>query len=521
MGFYSELTPRLALVSFLGSLGALSFGYDNGWWGIILGAPYFNDQFGHTVTTGPDGSTKISLSSTEQSCGSGLGTAGIMLGCMIAPYINNRWGRKMSFMVLAIIGIVGALVQSLSTIGRQIWVLIVGKVILNMSVGIASATVGVYLSECAPSSLRGVLMSNYNIVQNVGYVVAAATVFGVVLKTSIINWMLPIGLQFVLPIAILVSGPFLPESPRWLVSKGRIDEAVKVLRSLRVALPGEDLEAKVWAEVEEIKAAFEEMKALHEGVGVLELFRGANLRRTAIAVGLQCLQQAQGVGFVANYTTVLLLSLGISNVYVIVLVLYVVLLVTSLGAFYLPDKLGRRTLLLVGSASGAVWMGIIGAVSTVYKTPTGGAANLLVASLFLWISFFSNTWSPMPWTVAAEISSGPLREMTLALASFSGFGVGLIVTFVSPFIQETAGLGGKIAFIWMGFSVVSGVYAFFLVPELKGRSLEELDYMFEARIPTRKFNKFDSAVMMEEKRREHVKAEFEEEKQETELVEKV
>lgn len=105
------------------------------------------------------------LSATEQSAGTGLGTAGIMIGCMIAPWFNEKYGRKKSFILLAVIGTLGALIQALSTIGTKYWVLIAGKIILNISVGIASAVVGVYLTECAPASLRGTLMSNYNIIQ--------------------------------------------------------------------------------------------------------------------------------------------------------------------------------------------------------------------------------------------------------------------------------------------------------------------------------------------------------------------
>ncbi|KAJ4204165.1 hypothetical protein NW759_015002 [Fusarium solani] len=102
------------------------------------------------------------------------------------------------------------------------------------------------------------------------------------------------------------------------------------------------------------------MRRLHSGVSWLEMFRGANRRRTLVGIGILCLQQAQGVAFVANYTTVTFISLGIKNVYDMVLVLYAVLLVSSFGAYYFPDKFGRRTLLLVGSASCATWMGIIG-----------------------------------------------------------------------------------------------------------------------------------------------------------------
>jgi SP family sugar:H+ symporter-like MFS transporter len=241
-----------------------------------------------------------------------------------------------------VLGLLGTLIQALSTIGRQYWVLIAGKIILNMSVGIASAVVGVYLTECAPASLRGTLMANYNVVQNVGYVLAAATVYGVVNRLDVLNWLLPICLQFILPIAIIACSPLLPESPRWLAGQGRLEEAAAVIRSLRKMTP-DYTDEHVWAEVQEIQAAYQEIRSIQNGSGWAELFRGANLRRTLLAIGLQSLQQAQGVSFVSNYTVTTFLSLGIQNVFTIILILYVVLLVSSLGAFYLPDRVGRRT----------------------------------------------------------------------------------------------------------------------------------------------------------------------------------
>ena len=153
---------------------------------------------------------------------------------------------------------------------------------------------------------------------------------------------MPLGLQLLPPTIILCGIWFIPESPRWLAGQGRLEEAAAAIRSLRKMTP-EYTDEHVWAEVQEIQAAYREMRQLHSGTGWAELFRGANLRRTMVAIGLQSLQQAQGVSFVSNYTVTTFLSLGINNVFTIILILYVVLLVSSLGAFYLPDKVGRRT----------------------------------------------------------------------------------------------------------------------------------------------------------------------------------
>ncbi|KAK7027532.1 hypothetical protein VNI00_015166 [Paramarasmius palmivorus] len=109
MGFrdsalYQDMTPTLLGVAFFSSLGSFSFGYDNSWWGGAIGATYFNRMFGSGTTTLENGEVVRTLTSSDTSTGTALGTAGIMIGCMVAPWINERYGRRIAFVVLGIVG---------------------------------------------------------------------------------------------------------------------------------------------------------------------------------------------------------------------------------------------------------------------------------------------------------------------------------------------------------------------------------------------------------------------------------
>ncbi|KAL8279447.1 hypothetical protein RQP46_008259 [Phenoliferia psychrophenolica] len=414
-----EMTSSLLFVALFSSAGAFTFGFDNAWWGGVLGHPYFNEVFGTLKSTSSKtGVVSHSLTATQQSAGTALGTAGIAIGCMIAGVIAQRYGRKRSFYAVALGSIIGVVIQITSGIGGgRYWQLVAGKIVICASIGVAS-----------------------------------------------------IGLQLLAPAVILAFGHMLPESPRWLVEKGRHDEARAALSYLRRGKANFDVEVDL-AILEEACAR---ERALESSTSWMQCFRGKDGYRTFIVSGVQCLQQGQGIGFMSSYLVIFFFQLGLTNVWQIIIILYVIVVVLTLGGFFVQDFFGRRFLLMSGGAIMAASLIGVGGITAVTPQPVGARANACVALM------------------AAELPSEALRDKTLAIGAFGGYIVGMIIGFVNPYMQnpEYGNLGGKVGFIYGGMSVVSIVFCYCFVPELKGRTLEEVDWMFQKGVPLRQMSTY-------------------------------
>ncbi|GFZ46820.1 hypothetical protein JCM24511_04040 [Saitozyma sp. JCM 24511] len=180
-------------------------------------------------------------------------------------------------------------------------------------------------------------------------------------------------------------------------------------------------------------------------------------------------------------------DLGFTNAFEILLIIQAVLLTLSCTNFVIQDYFGRRPLLLIGGAVQSVTMLAVGIITTVYPQPVGSYGKLCLFFVFMWNVAFASTWGNIPWTVSAELPSDEVRDKTLALSAFSAYATGLVVAEVSPYLQNPgyANLGGKIAYVWGGFGVIATIWVFFFVPELKGRTLEEIVWMFDRKVPLR------------------------------------
>ncbi|KAK9235045.1 general substrate transporter [Lipomyces kononenkoae] len=476
---YQDLNPRLILIGIVSSMGAMGFGFDNGWWGSALGLSQFQRKYGSYN----EASGKWFMSAQKTSVGTGTGSAGIILGCILAPFVARFLGRKKSFLIMSCLITVGVVLEV--TALTSFWQLVVGRIIVYSGIGLASNVVPLYQSECAPPRVRGAYLALYSFFTSFGSFLSTLTVWLSHSRSDQWQYRVVILCQLFIPFVYVSAYAFIPESPRYLVYQGRLDEAELVMNSLY------NHTETIHEEVQLLRLQVEEQQELHKATSLLDCIRGTNLRRTICAMGVQTLQQAQGVSFIQNFIVVFMQQLGFADS------LRTNVLVTGCGfavhcvTFITFDKIGRRQAMMIGALGLATMMLAVGGVTAKgVGNLSNSAQNGCAAMLVLWYCIYGITWGPGPWVVAAEIGTGQLRERTIFLASMASFVTSVPINFVNPYVQKA--INGSVTFIYGGWSVFAIFFIWFVLPETKGRSLEELDEMFQAKLKTREFSKYVS-----------------------------
>lgn len=323
-----------------------------------------------------------------QSAGTAIPIAGVALGCLLSGLIGNKLGRIKTFFVSAAIAMVGILIQATSF--RRFWQLTAGRTINALSMGIVCNVVPAYQSEIAPSRIRGAIVNFYQFWQLVGALMACVANWGFQYRQDQWSYRCTLILQFIIPVILFSAGLLLPESPRWLVEKSKTTEARKVLTLLRGKKASSSV---IEEELELLIQADQEQREFHHASSWIDCFKGTNLRRTLIGTGVQCLQQAQGSGFIVNYSITFLEAIGVkyNNLKLNVLLTFVNMMGASL-AFYFVDKFGRRQCLFWGALLLAACMYTVAGVVTGAPSNEQGMKGVL-AALFIWQFTQAFAWS--------------------------------------------------------------------------------------------------------------------------------
>ncbi len=431
------------VVASVAALGGLLFGYDTG---VISGALLF---IGQDFNLSPF-LTGFIVSSL---------LLGAMAGAGISGALSDRLGRRTIILIAAVIFAVGAIGASLSP---NVVTLIVFRIVLGLGVGAASALVPSYISESAPTDVRGSLSSLFQLAITIGILVAYL-VNGAFAAAE--DWRWPLGLAFVPAVILFVGMYFLPETPRWLVSKNREEEARRVLRRTRS-------DEEVDNELEEIRQVEEEEE---QQAGVGELLSPWVRPILVVGVGLAVFQQLVGINTVIYYAPTIIKSTGLQNSASILATIGIgiVNVLMTVVAILIIDRVGRKPLLLVGIAGMTVSLVILG-WAFLTSSFAGIISWITLGALMLYIASFAVSFGPLLWVMLPEIFPLKVRGAGTGVSALSNWGANFIVA--QAFLPLVA-LIGRPAVFWIiaGICVVSAVFVYFVVPETKGRSLEEIE----------------------------------------------
>ena len=456
--------PFITAIVAVATLGGLLFGYDSG------------------AVNGTQDGLKSAFALSQSGLGFTVGS--LLIGCMVGAFLAGRLadqlGRRSVMMLAALLFVGGALVQGFA--GSQI-VFVIARIVGGMAVGAASILSPAYISEVAPANIRGRMTTlqqimiitgltaaffvNYFLAQSAGK--STETLWGGFEAWRWMYWM-----QAFPATVFLVALLFIPESPRYLVSKGRGEEALAVLSRLFGAASAE-------TKLAEIRASFSDdhRPRLSDVTAPGTLFRQIVWAGLLLAV----FQQLVGINVIFYYGATLWQLAGFSEdqALQINMVSGVVSIAICFVAAAFVDRVGRKPLLLVGSAGMAVTLfamvyafanGTFDATGQLQLSTSGGWIALVAANLY--VVFFNLSWGPVMWVMLGEMFPNQIRGSALAVCGFAQWGANYLIAQTFPIMAT--GLGLAVSYSFYG---VCAVISFFLVKafihETSGKELEEME----------------------------------------------
>ncbi|KAK5127315.1 hypothetical protein LTR08_004354 [Meristemomyces frigidus] len=446
------------------------FGWNNGVAGPLLDLPSWVSTFPRIDTLNTTGAQKTD-NSRVQGTVVAMYTLGAFFGALSCIFLGDKLGRIRTIQLGAAIDVVGAILQCTSFSLPQ---LIVGRLVTGFGFGALTATAPNWQSECSSAAHRGAAVLLESLFISLGLAISAWVNLGMKFTTGSISWRFPLAMSAFWALIVIATVPMLPESPRWLLKKGRPQEAREVLSAL-ADVPEDD--PKVRADVEEITASI----AITGQGRFLDIFTNGELRlfnRVCLACAGQMFQQMSGINALAFYvTTIFQQYLGLSGTQARILgasVFTFQTICSPIGVLTV-DRFGRRKLMMVAAAGMGSCMAVVaGTSSQTNNTAAVGAAG---AFIFLFSLFFPTGFLGLTFLYASEISPLSARVPITSMSTGTAWLFNFLVAEVTPVGFATIGWRYYIIFSCINyFLILPSVYLFF--PETNGRHLEEVDQIF-------------------------------------------
>ncbi len=446
-----NISLTLILVAITASLGGLLSGFDMG---IISGALLYINQ-------------TWQLTSLEQGWLVSSAIVGSVIGAAANGFLADLYGRKKIIIATALIFIIGSIMCGYAPTAG--W-LIFSRIIIGIAVGMISFAAPVYLSEIAPEKIRGTLVALYQLALTAG--ILLSYLINRIFANTELNWRLMLGSGALPAIVLLIGILFLHDTPRWLISKNKIDEAKEVFKKIS----DDDVDRQI-AEIKNTLAASssQEKISLQKWM-IMPVFVG---------IGLMFVQICTGINTIIYYTPTIFNLAGfadnISALYATIGVGIVNFLMTFVAIAY-TDKFGRKPLLYIGLSGMLVSLFALSGSFALEDT----GKWLAVGSVVIYIASFAMSLGPICWIMISEIMPLKIRGFAMSAATVANFAFNFIV--VLSFLPMLETFGKAPTFMFFGLiTVLSLFFVYFFVPETKGISLEKIEDNWRNHVSPRRF----------------------------------
>lgn len=461
------------VVSFAAALGGFLFGYEIGIVDAVLRMDDFGLKYDIKVLNATTGLIEASPHAADVK---GWVTSTFLLGCvvgaLIVSWMADSLGRKWSILIGGGLFAVGGGLQAASVDFASMYS---GRVVSGFGIGILSMCVPLYISETAPTHIRGRMIAIQQLMITIGIFIASCINAGIFVATSgEFQWRLALAIQCVPGALLLVIMIFMPYSPRWLVNRDRDAEAITVLSKLRASPPSSVV---VTCEYTDIKNGVAFERQIGEASWG-ELGKTGIFNRVLIALALQTFQQLTGINVILYYAGELFGRMGFGDTNtstIFVIVNSMVNLISTFPGMYLIERMGRKKLLVIGGFVMGIAHFSVCLFVGLSKENTA-FAWAAVFSVYVFILFFSSTWGPIVWVYQSEIFPLRIRAKATGIATFANWSWNAVVAKFSPVLFE------RIDFytyaIFGGFGILMGIFSLIFVPETMGKRLEDMDELF-------------------------------------------
>ncbi|CAN6655852.1 hexose transporter Hxt13p [Trichomonascus vanleenenianus] len=471
------------IVAFIATIGGMMFGFDISSVSSFVGQEHYRNYFHHPSSLAQGGITASMA-------------GGSLLASFFAGFISDKLGRKPTIQISSVIWMVGAAIQSSAQNQAQ---LIVGRVISGLAIGLASTQVPVYIAEMSPKNIRGRLVGIFQWAITWGIMIMFFIGYGCSFINGVGSFRLAWGLQIV-PGALLCLGMlFLSESPRWLAAHDRWEEAIEIIANVQAK--GDANHPDVLIEVEEIKEVIR-IEREAKSLTLLDLFRKDSINRTMVGVWGQIWQQLCGMNVIMYYIVYIFQMAGFEGNLALVpsAIQYVLNMLMTVPALLWIDSWGRRPVFLVGGVLMMIWCFCAAGLLATYGVhmPNGinadnpnitlmipqehsSASKGVIACAYLFVASFAPTWGPGMWIYCSEIFPMKQRAIANGLTGAANWAFNFALAMFVPTAFQN--ITWKTYIIFGVFCFCMVIHVFLLFPETKGKTLEEIDQIWEEKIP--------------------------------------